>query len=167
MRRIWACAFAAAFHSNAAIAEQTLEGRLVTFSVLTYEDPDHPILEARGKTVMVGKGVEFDLGPEGLTAGLDVVPVTVEIGPSRIELSYPLGQGEFWTSAFNGYVLRFETECALFKAVKIDAAHTTMDLTAADIRSETGALYLNVSGRRYGPGQRAALDVVVQDCPIS
>ncbi len=166
MRQIWACAITATFFGHAAFAEQTLEGRLVTFSVLTYDDPDLPILQARGKTVMVGKGVEFDLGPEGLTAGLDVVPVTVEIGPSRIELSYPLGQGDFWTSTFNGYVLRFETECALFKAVTIDTAYTTMDLTPADIRSETGALCLNVSGRRYGPGQRAALDILVEDCPI-
>ncbi len=150
-----------------ALPEGTLEGRLVTFNVLTYDDPAQPFLQARGKTVMVGQGVEFDLEPEGLTGGLDVVPVTVEIGPSRIEMSYPLGGGQFYTSTFNGYVLRFETECALFQSVAIDTDATTMRLTQSDIRAETGALFINVSGRDYGPAQHIALDVVVGDCPIS
>jgi hypothetical protein len=150
-----------------AMAEGTLEGRLVTFTVLTYDDPAQPFLQARGKTVMVGQGVEFGLGPEGFTGGLDVVPVTVEIGPSRIELSYPMGSGQFYTSTFNGYVLRFETECALFQSVAIDTKGTTIPLAQSDILAETGALFINVSGRDYGPDQRIALDVVVADCPIS
>jgi hypothetical protein len=150
-----------------AMADGTLEGRLVTFTVLTYDDPAQPFLQARGKTVMVGKGVEFGLGPEGFTGGLDVVPVTVEIGTSRIELSYPLGSGQFYTSTFNGYVLRFETECALFRSVAIDPVATTMAVTEVDIRAETAALFINVSGRDYGPDQHLALDIVVADCPIS
>lgn len=163
----WPLAMVAALFSTMATAEGTLEGRLVTLTVLTYDDPAQPFLQARGKTVMVGRGVEFGLGPEGFTDGLDVVPVTVEIGPSRIELSYPLGSGQFYTSAFNGYVLRFETDCALFRSVTIDPKATTMALTAADVRAETGALFINVSGRNYGPGQHVALDIVVADCPLS
>lgn len=153
--------------AQSAMAESTLEGRLVTFTVLTYDDPSQPALQARGKTVMVGHGVEFGLGPEGFTGGLDVVPVTVEIGPSRIELSYPLGAGQFYTSTFNGYVLRFETDCALFQSVAIDRIATTMAVTPADISAETGALFINVAGRDFGPEQHLALDVVVADCPIS
>jgi hypothetical protein len=160
-------ALASMLFSTAAVAQGTLEGRLVTFTVLTYDDPAQPFLQARGKTVMVGQGVEFGLGPEGFTGGLDVVPVTVEIGPSRIELSYPLGSGQFYTSTFNGYVLRFETECALFQSVAIDPEATTMALGSDNIRAETGALFINVSGRDYGPDQRIALDIVVADCPIS
>lgn len=150
-----------------AMAEDTLEGRLVTFSVFTYDEPAQPFLQARGKTVMVGQGVEFGLGPEGFTGGLDVVPVTVEIGPSRIELSYPLGSGQFYASTFNGYVLRFETECALFQLVAIDTKATTMPLSQTDIHAETGALFINVSGRDYGPDKHIALNVVVADCPSS
>jgi hypothetical protein len=150
-----------------AMADGTLDGRLVTFTVLTYDDPAEPFLQARGKTVMVGQGVEFGLGPEGFTGGLDVVPVTVEIGRSRIELSYPLGSGQFYRSTFNGYVLKFETECALFQSVAIDPSATTMAVTRDDIRAETGALFINVSGRDYGPDQHLALDIVVADCPIS
>jgi hypothetical protein len=143
----------------------TLEGRLVTFTVETWDQRDQPYLAARGRTVMVGDGVEFGLGPEGFTGGLDVVPVSVEIGPTRIELSYPVGPGQFYAAKFNGYVLRFETECALFEGVTIDRAASTLPVT--EIWAETGALYINVSGLDYGPEATLALDVKVADCPMS
>ena len=157
--------FLAVLLAGPALADPTLEGRLVTFTVETWDDPAAPYLQARGRTVMVGTGVEFGLEPEGLTGGLDIVPVTVEIGPSRIELRYPRGAGWFFGAKFNGYVLRFETDCALFEAVAIDPAGTTMPVT--DIRTEVGALYINVSGLGYGPEARLALDVTVADCPMS
>ena len=143
----------------------TLEGRLVTFTVETWDDREAPLLVARGRTVAVGQGTEFGLGPEGFTGGLDVVPVAVEIGPSRIELSYPTGIGRFYEARFNGYVLRFETDCALFEKVTVDPAATTMEVT--DVWAETGALYINVSGLAYGPEARLALDLQVADCPLS
>jgi hypothetical protein len=149
----------------APLAAGTLEGRLVTFTVETWDQRDQPYLAARGQTVMVGEGVEFGLEPEGLTGGLDVVPVKVEIGPTRIELSYPRGIGLFYQAKFNGYVLRFETECALFEKVAIDPAGTTMQVT--EVWAETGALYINVSGLGYGPEARLALDLEVADCPMS
>jgi hypothetical protein len=143
----------------------TLEGRLVTFTVETWDDRDVPLLVARGRTVTVGTGTEFGLGPEGFTGGLDVVPVAVEIGPSRIELSYPTGIGRFYEATFNGYVLRFETDCALFEKVAVDPAGTTMKVT--EVWAEMGALYINVSGLGYGPEARLALDIEVADCPVS
>ena len=147
------------------VAGGTLEGRLVTFTVETWDDRAAPLLVARGRTVTVGRGTEFGLGPEGFTGGLDVVPVTVEIAPSRIELSYPAGIGRFYEARFNGYVLRFETDCALFEKVAIDPAGTTMKVT--EVWAETGALYINVSGLGYGPESRLALDLEVADCPLS
>jgi hypothetical protein len=143
----------------------TLEGRLVTFTVETWDQREAPLLQARGRTVAVGDGVEFGLEPEGLTGGLDVVPVTVEIGPTRIELTYPRGIGRFYEARFNGYVLRFETDCALFRAVAIDPQASTMPVT--EVWSEAGALYINVSGLGYGPQTRLALDIEVADCPLS
>jgi hypothetical protein len=94
-----------------------------------------------------------------------VVPVTVEIGPTRIELGYPRTIGRFYEAAFNGYVLRFETDCALFEGVRIDPAATTMEVT--EVWAETGALYINVSGLGYGPQARLALDLEIADCPLS
>ncbi|NJM81808.1 MAG: hypothetical protein HC844_04295 [Tabrizicola sp.] len=158
-------ALVAALVAAPAIAEGTLEGRLVTFTVETFDDPDAPFLKARGRTVTVGAGVEFGLEPEGLSGGIDVVPVTVEIGPSRIELSYPRGWGFFYVARFNGYVLRFETECALFEKVAIDPAGTTM--AGTEVWAETGTLYINVSGLAYGPQAKLALDLEVADCPLS
>ena len=143
----------------------TLEGRLVTFTVETWEDRDAPLLVARGRTVTVGEGTEFGLAPEGFTGGLDVVPVAVEIRPTRIELSYPRGIGRFYEAKFNGYVLRFETDCALFEAVALDPEATTME--GAEVWAETGALYINVSGLGYGPVSTLAVDVKVADCPLS
>ena len=143
----------------------TLDGRLVTFTVETWDDREAPLFVARGRTVAVGRGTEFDLGPEGFTGGLDVVPVAVEIGPTRIELSYPKGIGRFYEAKFNGYVLRFETDCALFEHVAVDPAATTMKVT--EVWAETGALYINVSGLGYGPQSRLALDLEVADCPLS
>lgn len=149
----------------APVAAGTLEGRLVTFTVETWDQRDQPYLDARGRTVMVGQGVEFGLEPEGLSGGLDVVPVTVEIGPTRIELTYPRGIGRFFEAKFNGYVLRFETECALFQNVAIDPLATTMKVT--EVWAETGALFINVSGLDYGPDAKLALDLEVADCPLS
>ena len=153
--------------TQTAVAGGTLQGRIVTLNTLTYDDPAAPILESRGRTVTVGDGVEFGLGPEYRTPGFDVVPVQVQISPTRIEFSYGTDRGSFWSSAFNGYVLRFETDCALFDRVTIDTAATTMAVTESDIRTEAGALFINVAARAYGPDVTLALDLVVTDCPIS
>lgn len=166
LRNVRICA-ALALGAAPAFAGGTLEERTVTLNVLTYDDPAAPILESRGRTVVVGEGIEFGMGPEFRTPGFDVVPVQVQIGPSRIEFSYGAEEGQFWTSAFNGYVLRFETDCALFDGWTIDAAATTMPVTEADIHAEGGALYINVSGLTYGPEATLAVDLSVTDCPLS
>jgi len=149
------------------LAVGTLDGRIVTLNVLTYDDPTAPILESRGRTVTVGDGLEFGMGPEYRTPGFDVVPVQVQISPSRIEFSYGEARGAFWPAEFNGYVLRFETECALFDGWTIDANATTMPVTATDIHAEQGALFINVDGRDYGPEATLAIDMSVTDCPLS
>ena len=147
-----------------AFAGGTLEGRVVTLNVLTYETPGLPFFESRGRTVKVGSGIEFGMGREFQRPDFDVVPVQVEIGPARIEFSYGAETGEFFDTTFNGYVLQFETDCALYEAVSIDAGATTMPVTAADIFSKGGALFVNVAGRSYGPDATLALDFVVADC---
>ncbi len=147
-----------------AAAGGTLEGRIVTLNTETWDVPGEMILQSTGRTVKVGRGVEFGLGPEFRTPGFDVVPVQVEITPTRIEFSYGIGNGVFWSSTFNGYVLRFVTECTLIEGVAVDAEFTTMGVTDADIRSDGGALFINVSGRDYGPDKQLALDLTVGDC---
>lgn len=160
-----AVALAAALAGPAAAG--TLDGRVVTLHVRTWDDPANPYFNSVGRTVTVGAGLEFGMGPEYRTPDFDVVPVQVEIGPTRIEFSYPAGEGQFWPARFNGYVLRFETECALFDGWTVDAAATTMPVTDADITTDRGALFVNVQGLDYGPDQRLAVDLSVTDCPLS
>lgn len=167
--RHWILATAIALLAGPALAGGTLEGRLVTLNVLTYDDPADPILESTGRTVQVGGGVEFGMGPEGAQNGFDVVPVQVEIRPQRIELSYGAGAGNFWPAAFNGYVLRFAApaDCALFTGARIDREASTMPLQDTDIRVTRDAVYINVAGRDYGPEARLAIDLGVADCTLS
>lgn len=150
-------------------AAGTLEGRIVTLNTLTYDDPAAPLFESEGRTVKVGGGVEFGMGPEHRGSFLDVVPVTIEITPSRIEFTYPpeAGRGAFYAARFNGYVLRFATDCALFERIAVDRAFTTLPVTEDDIFADRGALYINVEDMAYGPEARLALDLSVADCPLS
>ena len=146
----------------------TLEGRQVTFTPMTWHDPAAPEFEARGRTVTVGTGVEFGMEPEGVINGLTLVPVQVEILPQRIELSYPnAASGVFYNAPFNGYVLSFDTECALFAGWALDRDFTTLPVTDKDIFTDGGALYINVTGMAYDPDQRLAINLDVTDCPIS
>jgi hypothetical protein len=160
-------AAAVALVAAGAASAGSLEGRTVTLHVMTWDDPARPILNSTGRTVTVGRGVEFGMGPEHRTPGFDVVPVQVQIGPARIEFSYGAERGDFFRARFNGYVLRFRGDCALFARVAVDRSATTMAVTDADITADTGALFINVAGRSYGPDQRLALDNKVADCPLS
>lgn len=151
-------------------AAGTLEGRLVTLGGEAWDDPERPLARMVGRTVKVTSGsIEFGIPRTELQNGLNVVPVQVEITATRIELSYPppAGEGQFLVAAFNGFVLSFETECALFEAVSVDRAFSTLPVRDADIFSRGGALYINLSGLPYGPDARLALDLDVADCPLS
>lgn len=147
-----------------AFAGGSLEGRIVTLNVETWTEDLQPFFITRGRTVKVGGLVEFGLLPEGGTSGFDVVPVEVDISANRIEFSYGTDPGTFWDAPFNGYVLRFEVECALFDAFSIDTGFTTMPVTPDHIRTEGGALFIDVAGMDYGPEARLGLDFRVSDC---
>lgn len=149
------------------MAQGTLAGRSVTLNVLTYDDPANPVMDSRGRTVTVGAAVEFGMGPEFRKPGFDVVPVQVQIGPDRIAFSYGSDRGTFMAAAFNGYVLRFQTECALFAAWQVDLAATTMAVTDQDIHAPGGALFINVAGRDFGPDAWLVVDLRIADCPMS
>lgn len=150
-------------------AEGTLQGREVALNVLTYDDPAAPIFSSTGRTVIVSEGVEFGMGPEFRSDFLDVVPVLVDIWPTRVSFSYTeeAGRGQFWPAAFNGYVLRFAGSCALFDRVRINRALTTLPVGEEDLFTREGALYVNVEGLDYAPGARVVLDLEVADCPMS
>jgi hypothetical protein len=150
-----------------AFADTTLRDRIVTFSVLSYDDPATPIFEGAGQTVTVGDGVEFGLNPGGPQNGVDVAPVQVDIGPSRIEVQFRQPMGRLLEATFNGYVLAFVTDCALFDAAHVDADFTNMAMTDDDIAVHGGTLYINVQGLPFTSRSRFAIDLTVADCPMS
>lgn len=155
------------FAPGLAHADPTLRGRVVTFSVLAYDDPAHPMYQGKGLTVQVGDGVEFGLGQEGPQNGIDVAPVRVDIGPSRIEVSALAPETWLLSAAFNGYVLAFETECALFEQAAVDRDFSTLQLAPDAISTKGGKLFINVEGLHYTAESRFAIDLQVADCPLS
>ncbi len=152
-----------------AAAGGTLEGREVALNVLTYDDPAAPIFSSTGRSVIVGAGVEFGMGPEFRSDVLDVVPVVVDIRPDRVTFRYTesAGTGQFWPAAFNGYVLRFTADCALFDAARIDRAQTTLPVGDDDLFVRDAALYVNLAGMTYAPGAAVSVELAVADCPLS
>jgi hypothetical protein len=150
-----------------ACADTTLRDRIVTFSVLSYDDPAKPIFEGAGQTVIVGDGVEFGLNPGGPQNGVDVAPVQVDIGPNRVEVRFTQAMGQLLEATFNGYVLEFATDCALFDDAHVDAAATTLPINDDDIAVHGGTLYINVQGLPFTNRSRFAIDLTVADCPLS
>jgi hypothetical protein len=150
-----------------ALAEPSLYGRTVTFRVLSFDDPARPIFQGRGVTVKVGEGVEFGLNPEGAQNGVDIVPMIVDILPNRIEVRSTIGPGYFLDAAFNGYVLEFATDCALFDDVMIDNKATNLPLKPTDVTVQGGQLRVNVAGMAYTDQTTVALNLRVADCPLS
>ena len=144
-----------------------LTGRTVLFSVLTYDDPAVPIFIGRDYAAKVVAGPEFGMVREG-TEGYDVVPVLVDLSDQRIDLSYaqtPIGQ--FAKAVFNGYVLRFPTDCVLIGGAAIDAKATTLPLTDADLILTPQSLSINVAGHAFDQSTRVGVTLTVMDCPVS
>ncbi len=144
-----------------------LQGHTVNLSVLAYDNPDVPIFVGSGVTVVVGTGVEFGLEREGAQAGVDVAPVTVDISARRIELRFLPPGGHLLAAEFNGYVLEFVAECALFDRVTIDRAASNMALAEDAVTVKGDTLYINVQGLSYSADSHFALDLDVADCTLS
>lgn len=149
-------------------AQATLNGRTVTLSTLTYNDPDYPLYIGRGKTVIVSDAVEFGLEREGVQNGMDIVPVRVNVEAQRIEFDYSQSSpGVFSDAEFNGYLLTFEVDCTLFTGASIDWMFTTLPLEKDALSFSTNTLYINVEGLEFDRQSRLAVDLAVTECPIS
>lgn len=150
------------------LAETTLWGRTVSFGVLAYDDPKHPLFVGLRHKAVVGDGSEFDLRPEGAQNNIDVIPVEIDITAERVEVRfYPAQPGWTYDSAFNGYVLSFDTECTLFHGAEIDRAFSNMELAEDAIFFERGRLYINARDLFHDRDSRFAINLVVGDCPVS
>ena len=164
-RLAWCLGLLLSFVAVPAVAQETLLGRKVELRVLTYDDPAAPIFASSVYSAQVGDGPEYGLVEEGTHREMDIVPVLIDIGSSRIVLDYSTaGSGWLTAAAFNGYELDFGAECPLFRAAHIDASATSLPLRASDVFFEGGRLYVNVSGMSYQPTDRITVEVVLNDC---
>jgi hypothetical protein len=145
-------------------ADGGLTGRTVVFSAETWDDPAAPYLVSSEYIAKVADGPEFGMAPEA-TESLYVVPVIIDIGPDRIDLSYENAvPGRFAVAAFNGYVLRFAVDCVLFEDAVLDLDATTPELAAAHVTVEPQAVRINVSGLFNDPASRIGVRLAVTDC---
>lgn len=149
------------------VAGEGLEGRTVLLRVEAWDDPARPLLVSRDYVAVVGPGPEFALGPEAGQA-LPIPPVAVDLGPDRIDLRY-LGQEEgfFDAARFNGFVLTFPADCALFEGAALDPAATSPRIAGARVEVRPQAVRVHVGGLDYGPGDRLGLLLDVTDCVLS
>ena len=145
----------------------SLTGREVLFSILTLDNPKTPLFTSSDYGAVVGPGPEFGMVREGTAFGLSSVPVLVDLGANRLDLSYP-GElpGQFMQARFNGYVLRFPTDCVLITGAAIDATATTLPLTNEDLIVSPQTLEINVAGQEYDATTRIGVLIDVMDCPI-
>ncbi|MBT0957946.1 hypothetical protein IV417_11135 [Alphaproteobacteria bacterium KMM 3653] len=151
-----------------AMAEQTLMGRSVVFSVLTYNEKDEPLFVGKRHDAVVGDGIEFGLVPEGVQNNLDVIPVLIDISAKRLTISFEASaEALLFDTEFNGYVLEFLTDCLLFQGAAIDAEATTLDMAPDAVFWDRGTLYINAAGFPVTPETRIAVDFEVADCVIS
>jgi len=148
-------------------AEQTLTGRSVEFSVQTYNDPQNPFFAGRVHKAIVSEGIEFGLGREGAQNNMDVVPILVDIDENSIEISFSISDPGILASArFNGYIIKFPTDCALLRGARIDQDNTNVEIDNKRISNDATTVMVNVSGLRNDRTSRIAVDLDVRDCPL-
>ena len=101
-------------------------------------------------------------------AGLDVVPVLIDVSRNRIRFSYAGNPPGFFADAqFNGYVLQFLTECTLILGASVEAKGTTLPLDNKALTIDPQSLGINVAGHAYGPDDTITVNLDVADCPLS
>ena len=149
------------------LTAQTLDGRIIEIQVITYDDPDAPMLESSLYSAEIGEGWEFGLTREGRHAFLDIVPVFVDIGDGYLHFSYEAvtWESEFTEAVFNGYVITIGPCVGLSEPVIVEAVG--LDVTPEDITAARNVLRINVAGRKYGPDSRLTLGFDIAPCPVS
>ena len=161
-------ALSVVFWGPISAAADSLLGRTAAFSVLAYDDPDKPLYEGLVHTATISDAVEFGLAPEGVQNGLDVVPVTVDIGANRIEIDFsPSPPGLIAEAEFNGYVLAFTPECLIFNGARVDEESTTLPIDDDAITLAGRTLYVNLEGLAYDTESHVGILLDVTDCPVT
>ena len=163
LSRATGLALGLAIWATGALAEG-LDGRIVTFEVLTYDDPAAPLFRSSAYTATVGPGPEFGLLPE-TGNGLEAVTVTVDFSSRRLDIGFEnTFPAVFAPAVFNGYVLTFTVDCLLIEGAALDPAATTLPLGPGDVTVTPRSLLIDVGGLAHTPEDRIGLTLDVTDC---
>lgn len=140
--------------------------RKVSLRVLTFNDPQNPLLVGSVYTSTVVDGIEFGAGREG-RSGLDVVPVIVDVEQGRIEFFYQMIEipSIFATANFNGYELSFEP-CIRFENIAV-ASEKSISMDNTRVWSVDNRIYVNVSSLNYTQNSSFSVSFDAVSCPIS
>ena len=150
----------------APVAAQTLMGAEMQVQVVTYNDPENPLLESLVYSAIIGPGAEFGLDREGHPF-LDVVPVSIDISDTGVSFSYAVteAKGGFTPAVFNGYILTI-APCAEMADPRLVSA-TDIALSPDRIRAGNNQLFINVEGLSFQPSTRFDIAFETRACPVS
>ena len=152
--------------SAAPVASQTLVGAEMQVQVVTYDDPENPLLESLVYSAVIGPGAEFGLDREGHPF-IDVVPVSIDISETGVSFRYAVteAKGGFTPAVFNGYILTI-APCAEMAEPQLVRA-TDIALSPDRIRAEDNRLFINVAGLSFQPSTRFDIAFETRACPVS
>jgi hypothetical protein len=152
--------------SIAAAQQSEIQGHQVYLRILTYNDPQNPIMISRTYSSTVTDGIEFGAGKEG-RSGVDVIPVLVNIQNGRVEFSYQMIEfpGAFTAAAFNGYELTFNP-CLEFQNVRLGYANS-IGMSDQRVFSVGSRIFVNVSALGYAQISSFAVNFETRNCPPS
>lgn len=164
MRQLLPAFLAALMLATPALAMK-LTGQEVTFRVETWDDPEKPLFVSKTQTATVTAKPEFGLRYEREVNEMDVVPMRVDVGESRVEFTYTEDfDNELYKARFNGYVLTFDGPCMFVIKARVDQDFTNIPLDNKRVRTTGRGFTVNVAGLVFRPGTRFAVDLRLSPC---
>ena len=138
-----------------------LEGSTASVGVYT-TFPGTLTLVTNTATATVGPSIEFPKGSLVTTALRNVIPLSIDVSATTIELNYPSAANATSTS-FNGYHFDF-SDLALpgITGVSVDPLST---LSPVSLSSTANSVFVNVEGLSIPAGSRIVLDVSTTAVP--
>jgi hypothetical protein len=155
-KRIFAAAAALAAFALGPLPQaqaQSLAGSQVTVGAYCCSAPVAGDLVTNTLTRVVGPDDEFPEGSFTSTAGFQVLPVTIDVGTSTIEITYSAG-GTADPGAFNGFVFSFDGAPTI-----TGATLDPMSTYAPAVTFDANTVYINEAGLTLVPGSSVLVNI--------
>lgn len=132
---------------------QNLAGSQVTVGAYCCSAPVASDLVTNTLTRVVGPDDEFPEGSFTSNADFQVIPVTIDVGSSTIELTYS-GGGAAESGGFNGFVFSFADAPAI-----TGAALDPISTYAPVVTFDANTVYINEAGLTLVPGSSVLVNI--------